>query len=268
MFLVYPQIVVIFLTPMPKRHTLSEETLGAIGLRQKDYSIYIALMKLGTAPLREIAQECGFNRGTTYDTLKRLMDLGLVSFVDAKTHRFFTAEDPKKLTGVATRREVAAQEARLKLQEVIPDLQQLIGWSQHRPTVFYYEGEVGVRSILEDVIQTCAHSLDKMYRVYSSAAIRDLILNAWPGYTKNRIREKVRVRAIAIGHGGNTSGLDERKWLTKEDKAPTYIFIYPGKTAYVSVDEKKKLFGVIIDDTAIELTQTMIFDSLWGQLEK
>lgn len=267
MFFIYPQIVVFFLTLMHKRHTLSEETLGAIGLRQKDYAIYIALMRLGTAPLREIARECGFNRGTTYDTLKRLMDLGLVSFVDAKTHRFFTAEDPKKLTGVATRREIAAQEARLKLQEVIPDLQQLIGWSQHRPTVFYYEGEVGVRSILEDVIQTCANSLDKMYRVYSSSAIRDLILNAWPGYTKQRIREKVRVRAIAIGHGGNTSGLDERRWLAKEDQAPTYIFIYPGKTAYVSVDEKQKLFGVIIDDTAIALTQTMIFDSLWQHLE-
>ncbi|MBI4713729.1 hypothetical protein HY771_00880 [Candidatus Uhrbacteria bacterium] len=252
---------------MSKRPTISEETLEAIGLKKKDFDIYLVLLKLGTAPLRKIGQECGLNRGTTYDTLKRLMDLGLVSFVDAKTHRFFTAEDPKKLTGVATRKEVAAQEARFKLQETIPDLQKLLGWSQHRPTVFYYEGEVGVRSILEDVIQTCAHSLDKMYRVYSSAAIRDLILHSWTGYTKQRIREKIRVRAIAIGHGGSTSGLDERRWLTKEEKAPTYIFIYPGKTAYVSVDEKRKLFGVIIDDTAIALTQTMIFDSLWKHLE-
>jgi sugar-specific transcriptional regulator TrmB len=252
---------------MNKQPKLSEETLSAIGFKRKDYKIYLSLIKLGTAPLRKISEECGLNRGTTYDTLKRLMDLGLVSFLDAKTHRFFTAEDPQKLTGVATRKEVAAQEARLKLKEVIPDLQQLLGWSQHRPTVFYYEGEMGVRSILEDVIQTCAHSLDKMYRVYSSAAIRDLILHAWTGYTKQRIREKIRVRAIAIGHGGSTFGLDERRWLTKEDKAPTYIFIYHGKTAYVSVDEKRQLFGVIIDDTAIALTQTMIFDSLWQHLE-
>lgn len=251
---------------MPKVPTLSEKTLEAIGLRKKDLSVYVMLLKLGTAPLRKIADESGFNRGTTYDTLKRLMDLGLITFVDAKTHRFFTAEDPKKLTGVATRVEIAAQEARLVLQEAIPGFQQLLGWSKHRPSVRYYEGEVGVRDILEDLLKTCAQSSDNMYRVYSSAGIRDLILHAWPAFTKTRIRKKIRVKAIAIGEGGRTAGLDARKWLSREQKAPTYIFIYHDKTAYVSLDEKRDLFGVIINDEAIALTQTMIFDSLWNVL--
>ncbi|MEK7614797.1 MAG: helix-turn-helix domain-containing protein [Patescibacteria group bacterium] len=252
---------------MSKTLRLSEKTLASVGLRRKDLDIYLCLLKLGTAPLRKIALESGLNRGTTYDTLKRLMDLGLVSFVDAKTHRFFTAEDPKKLTGVATRAEVAAQEARLELEEVIPGLQEMLGWSKHRPSVHYYEGEIGVRDILEDLLKTCTSSLDKMYRVYSSAALRDLILHAWPGYTKTRIQKKIRVKAISVGEGGRTAGLDERKWLSLDREAPTYIFIYAGKTAYVSVDEKHELFGVIIDDAAIAHTQTMIFDALWGQLK-
>lgn len=252
---------------MPKAPTLTDKTLDAVGLRQKDLSVYVSLIKLGTAPLRKLAGACGLNRGTTYDTLKRLMDLGLVSFVDSKTHRFFTAEDPKKLTGVATRREVAVQEARLELHEVIPQLQELLGWSTHRPSVRYYEGEVGVRDILEDVLKTYAHALDKMYRVYSSAGIRDLILHAWPAYTKTRIKQKIRVKAIGIGEGGRTFGLDERRWLSREQKSPTYIFIYQDKTAYISVDSKRQLFGVVIDDEGITLTQTMIFDSLWGSLK-
>ncbi len=245
---------------------LSEKTLEAIGLRKKDVSVYLSLIKLGTAPLRKIAQESNLNRGTAYDTLKRLMALGLVSFMDSKTHRFFTAEDPKKLTSVAIRREVAVQEAQLELKEIIPDWQELMGWSEHRPSVRYYEGEVGVRDILDDILKTCAHALDKMYRVYSSAGIRDLILHAWPGYTKARIRKRIVVRAIAIGQGGSTFGLDERRWLSHEQKSPTYIFIYPGKTAYISIDTKRELFGVMIEDDAIALTQTMIFDSLWSNL--
>lgn len=252
---------------MPKTPKLSEKTLDAIGLRKKDLSVYVCLIKLGTAPLRKIADTCGLNRGTTYDTLKRLMDLGLVSFVDAKTHRFFTAEDPKKLTGVATRREVAVQEARLELHELIPQLQELLGWSKHRPSVRYYEGDVGVRDILEDVLKTYAHALDKMYRVYSSAGIRDLILHAWPAFTKTRIQKKIRVKAIAIGEGGRTSGFDERRWLSHEQQSPTYIFIYQDKTAYISVDGNRQLFGVVIEDEGVALTQTMIFDSLWTHLE-
>jgi sugar-specific transcriptional regulator TrmB len=251
---------------MLKVPKLTEKTLSAIGLRKKDLSVYLTLVKLGTAPLRKIAGESELNRGTTYDALKRLIDLGLVSFVDSKTHRFFTAEDPKKLTGVATRKEVAVQEARLELQEIIPQLQELLGWSEHRPSVRYYEGEVGVRDLLEDILKTCAHALDHMYRVYSSAGIRDLILHAWPGFTKTRIQKKIRVKAIAIGEGGRTFGFDERRWLSHEQKSPTYIFIYQDETAYISVDRKQELFGVVIEDEGIALTQTMIFDSLWKHL--
>ncbi len=251
---------------MPKVPKISEKTLESIGLKKKDMDVYVSLLKLGTAPLRRISDECGLNRGTTYDTLKRLMSLGIVSYVNAKTHRYFTAEDPRKLTGVATRREIAAVDARKKLEEIIPDLQNLLGWSKHRPSVRYYEGEAGVRDILQDVLGVCGKSTQQMFRVYSSAGIRDLISNAWPGFVKKRIKENISVKALAIGEGGRTAGLDERKWISKEHKAPTYIFIYPGKTAYVSVDEKLQLFGVIIDDAAIASTQEMIFDVLWGHL--
>ena len=257
-----------FSPPMSKPPTLSDRTLAAVGLRKKDYQVYVTLLKLGTAPLRTVALEAGLNRGTCYDTLKRLIDVGLASYVDAKTHRFFVAEDPRKLTGVATRREVAAQEARLELQEAVPGLQELMGWSMHRPSVRYYEGEVGVRDILEDVLHACAHAPDKTYRVYSSAGVRDLILHAWPAFTKTRIRNHVRVRAIAIGEGGRTSGLDERRWLSRDDRSPAYIFIYEGKTAFISLDAKQELFGVVIEDTAIAATQTLIFEALWKGLKE
>ena len=81
------------------------------------------------------------------------------------------------------------------------------------------------------------------------------------------MHRRVTVKTISIGKGGRAHGLDERKWLTQADKAPTYTFIYPGKVAFVSVDERQELFGVIIEDDAISATQVMIFDQLWGFLE-
>jgi hypothetical protein len=189
--------------------------------------------------------------------------MGLVSHMDAKTHRYFTAEDPQKLTGLATRREVAIQEAQIKLKEAVPALKELLGTSGHRPSVRYYDGESGVRAILEDVLETTGRAERKLYRIYSSQGLRDLIAHAWPGFIKKRIRSKVEVKTISIGKGGSTHGLDERKWLSETDAAPTYTFIYPGKVAFVSVDERNQLFGVMIDDKAIAATQVMIFDALW-----
>lgn len=251
------------MTKVPK---LSDEILELIGLKPKDMKVYTTLLKLGTAPLRRVAQECGLNRGTVYDALKRLLDLGLVSHMDAKTHRYFTAEDPQKLTGLATRREVAIKEAQLKIRTAVPGLRELLGSSGHRPSVRYYDGERGVRDILEDVLQVTGRAEHRLYRIYSSQGIRDLIAHAWPGFTKKRISSKVEVKTISIGKGGTTHGLDERKWLSESVAAPTYTFIYPGKVAFVSVDERKQLFGVIIEDDAIAATQIMIFDALWTMM--
>lgn len=251
---------------MASNITLKPQILELLGLKPNDMTVYTSLLQLGSAPLRRVAQEAGLNRGTAYDALKRLMSAGLVTHVDAKSHRYFTAEDPQKLRGLATRREVAIQAARQTLDEMIPELRELEGKSGHRPAVRYYEGPGGVQDILKDVLSHTERTKSKTYRVYSSSGIRDLIASAWPRYNAHRKKLGVKVKAIALGEGGKTVGMDERKWLTQEEGAPTYIFIYGSKTAYVASDEHDRLFGVIIEGSAIASTQCMIFDALWDGL--
>jgi len=74
------------------------------------------------------------------------------------------------------------------------------------------------------------------------------------------------VKVIALGEGGELRGLDERKWLPADNANPTYIIIYPGKTAYISFDAKKELVGVVIENDGIYQTQKMIFNNLWNNL--
>jgi HTH-type transcriptional regulator, sugar sensing transcriptional regulator len=246
---------------------ISPKVLNLLGIKEKDMKVYLALLKLGTAPLRRIADEAGVHRATTYDALKRLMAVKLVSYLNAKSHRYFTAEDPKRIRALATQREVALQEAREEIDQVIPQMKQRLDWAKYRPVVRYYEGENGVKEILEDVLLHTKKAQKKTYRVYSSSAIRDLIAQAWPGFLKKRIRQGIHVRAVSIGTGGRTAGLDERKWLSEEVAAPTYTFLYAGKIAHVSLDEKKQLYGVVMEDDAIYQTQKRIFDQLWKRID-
>ena len=252
---------------MKRKFTLDSKVVELLGLKPKDLDVYLTLLQLGSAPLRKIAEEAGLNRGTAYDALKRLKSASLVSHVDAKSHRYFLAEDPQKLRGLATRREVALQEARQEIDRSLPQLEALIGSASHRPAVRYYEGSAGVKEMLQDVLATTQKTKSKLYRVYSSSGIRDLIAAAWPRYNTRRKALKISVRAISVDEGGTTHGLDERRWLSRQKQgAPTYIFIYHGKTAYVAVDARGQLFGVIIEDSAIASTQQMIFDALWQSL--
>jgi len=248
---------------MKRTPHITPSVLHALGLEEKDMQIYATLLHLGTAPLRQIAEEAQVPRATAYDSLKRLLSCRLVSYMDAKTHRYFMAEDPSRLQTLATKQEMVIQEAREELSEVIPDFQKILLWSRRRPVVKYYEGDEGVKEILGNVLEETAKTSKKMYRIYSSSALRDLIAASWPGFLKTRIKKGIHVRAISIGSGGYTAGLDERRWLSHDDSAPTYIFIYADKTAYVSVDDHGRLFGVVIEDEGIAQTQTKIFDALW-----
>lgn len=253
---------------MRQSDTLSSEVLELLGITRKDIDVYQALLRLGSAPLRRIAEESNLNRGTAYDALKHLIDVGLASYVDAKTHRYFTAADPSKMRGLATRREVAMREAAVELGDVIPRLDALRGESGYRPAVRYYEGDAGVHDILEDMLEVTERTDSKLYRVYSTSSIRARKDAAWPTFSRERVRRGVRVRAIAVGKGGTLAGLDERRWLSQGDSAPTYIAIYGGRTAYISMDANKRLFGVIIEDASIAATQELIFDALWKTLSE
>lgn len=252
---------------MKTKITLNAQTLELLGLLEKDLDVYIAVLKLGSAPLRKVAEQAGLSRTTAYDALGRLSSAGLLSSVDAKTHRYYVAQDPQKLRALATQRELALEEARQTIDTLLPSLRELAGTESHRPAVRYFEGEVGVKEVLEDVLFTTGKNKIKTYRVYSSSGLRDLIATSWPRFSAKRKALGIHVKAISMDEGGQTVGLDERKWLSRaKGGAPTYIFIYGGKTAYVAIDKNRKLFCAVIDDIAITSTQQMIFDALWNSL--
>ena len=48
------------------------DSLHQLGLNDREISIYRALLRLGPASIRDVAAESGVNRGSTYETLKKL----------------------------------------------------------------------------------------------------------------------------------------------------------------------------------------------------
>jgi len=135
--------------------------------------------------------------------------------------------------------------------------------------VKYYKGYAGLRTILEDVLDATEALPTREYTAYSSSSIRPYLYHkdAFPAFTKERIARKISMRAIGIGPGGDIHGKDERKWLTKEESAPTYTLIYAGKIAMISVNENGAPHGLIIEDEGIYKTQLLLFDALWNSLK-
>lgn len=234
-------------------------------MSDKVAQIYQSLLSLGPSPVRSIALHSGLNRGSAYDALKWLEERGLVTFYDKDAKQYFVAEHPDKLLSLVREQKQVAERALKELEKMIPELVALHHKGGDRPVARYVSSE-NLNTILEDVLTTCDQSEDKMYRIYSAEGVKEFLYEQFPTFSDVRIAKGVSVRAIAIGEGGELRGLDQRKRLPSSEELSTYIIIYPGKTAYISIDAKKQPVGVVIENEGIYRTEKAVFDSLWEKI--
>ncbi|MFH1946964.1 MAG: helix-turn-helix domain-containing protein [Candidatus Magasanikbacteria bacterium] len=262
--------------------------LKKLSFSDKEAKIYLALLSLGPSSVRKLAEISEINRGTAYDILKSLQDKGIVSYYNKDTKQYFVAENPEKLHDLVKKQQDELSSVGSELGKMISELHALHNKGGDRPVARYYEKNE-INKILEDVLDVCEDSADKLYRIYSAEGMREYLYESFPTFSDVRIAKGIGVKVIAIGEGGELRGLDERKWLkmakdplltspypategipSKRDKGGkklvTYIIIYPGKTAYISLNAKSEPIGVVIENDGVCKTQKLIFDNLWKTL--
>ena len=239
--------------------------LKNFGLNDKEIAVYLALIELGPSPVRVVAQKSKVNRGTAYDILKALQKQGLVSFYDTKSKQHFVAEPPEKLLAAVKGKQEELEEVKKQINESLPELKTIFEKQGGKPIVKSYEGTKGIRFILEDVIATTKNG-DRTYYVYSSADVKSELYKDYKDFNHDRLKSKISNKVISFGRGGELVGLDERKWMPAEQGTPTYILIYSGKVAMISLASSGQPVGVIIEDAALYQTQKMIFEFNWRML--
>ncbi|MFH1789570.1 MAG: helix-turn-helix domain-containing protein [bacterium] len=240
--------------------------LKTIGFPEKAANIYLVLLGLGPSSVRKISEKTALNRGTVYDNLKWLQDKQLIGFFKKDKKQLFVVEDPEKLLNLIKNKSEELKDIEKQLDDYIPELKSLYNKGGQRPIARYYDCKE-IHEILEDLLQACENSEEKLYRIYSAAGVREYLYNDFQTFSDVRISKSISVKAIAIGKGGELRGMDERHWLEADTDTPTYILIYPGKTAYISLNAKDEPVGVVIENSGIYETQKVIFDNLWNKFK-
>ncbi|MFC1638704.1 TrmB family transcriptional regulator [Patescibacteria group bacterium] len=241
--------------------------LRQLGFSDREIKVYLSLMSRGSLSVRKLAKETELNRGSVYEALKSLRDMGLVGVYQKHKKQFYLPEDPEKLMEVVERREQGILNLKRRVGEVLPELRSLHSSGREGPAVKYYEGLKGVNIILKDVLTTMSElpSGDRLYRVFSSPHLRQFIYSNFPTFTKDRIARDIRARVLVIGQGSEERPLVEQRRIPgRSESAPTYSFIYGSKVAFVSLDESESPIGVLVEDERIAETQRIVFDHVWG----
>lgn len=242
------------------------DVLKKLDFSEREAHVYLTLLSNGPSSLRSVAAAAKLNRGTAYNTLKNLIERGMVSFYHQHSRQHFVAEHPDVLLRDARRQEQQLKVTVAELKETLPELQSLYNDASDKPKVRYYEGVKGVRNILDDLLLTLKKNKKKHYVVYSASDLRTFLFKCYPEFTDKRIRAGITVDVIATSPGGRLCGLDKRKWIEGDDlTSQTYILVYADRTAYIT-QHKETVVGVLIENKAISETSAFLFDALWKRL--
>jgi sugar-specific transcriptional regulator TrmB len=246
----------------------TKELLTNLGLREAEAKIYLALLRHGQVSIRTLAAQTTINRGQVYESLKKLSAIGLVSFIRKGQRRSFAAESPEKILDLLNERKKELQQVQTAAQNLIPALMAAGKRNNGEPLVRFYEDNEGIETILRDVLVTTSRLANKEYYLYSSLPLRRFIHKSFPNFTKRRIKEGIFVKVIAVGKGGDTAELSERKFLPgpSGETTSSYTIVYADKVALVSVSADQTPYGVVIEEPGVASMQKYLFEQLWQKL--
>lgn len=127
------------------------KSVEELGLSNKEARVYLANLMLGPAGVQQIADLSGIKRVTTYVILEALVNLGLVSQTSQAKKTLFNAESPENLRRLLEKREQSIQDQKQQLDELLPELGKLKTLPKDAPSVKFYDGAEGIRSVTQSL---------------------------------------------------------------------------------------------------------------------
>lgn len=250
------------------------ELLTQAGLTPTQAEILGFLLSQTEVKAKDIVSSLSKPRGVIYKGLDELVALGLVE----KLEKFgavtrFRAEHPAKLETLLEAKERAAQKERQAFMQSLPELVSQYNLVRHKPDIKLYEGEGGLRQVLDSTLRSKTEILiflDK--KSFENTAFAKL----GKEYDEKRVRAGIRQRIIIADEPGSisqeeTKTVDELTEIRYIGKGLTpfksSVKIYENKTICQTIEDNQAI-SVVIEDRNIYEMNVAWFEFLWQSTEK
>ncbi len=122
------------------------ETLQNLGLSLNEAKIYETLLMYGKLSVSKISELTSIHRRNIYDSLKRLIERGLVIEILGQKDNLYQALDPYQLVDLLN-------EKQNQLIKVLPELTNLYQLNPPETAIYLYKGLNGFKKYLQDMLK-------------------------------------------------------------------------------------------------------------------
>jgi sugar-specific transcriptional regulator TrmB len=249
---------------------MEKDLLLNAGLSEDEAMVYQFLLAQGGSTAGQVIKGVGLKRGHVYNILKSLVLKNLVEQSERGKVAFFQLDHPTRLFQHVQQRVRGMQQAERALKEVFPDLVSEFNISHHKPGVYYYEGMLGIKQVLDDSLT----AKETILTYADIEAIEKYIRDVNEEYVANREKLGIKKRALILDTPFAREKLKDYHPEVTDIKfvpatvAPfhTVMQVYDGRTSYISLSDERML-GIIIEDESIYRMNKFLIGNLWDQAE-
>ena len=168
--------------------------LQHLGLSDKEASVYMASLELGSDTVQEIAKRAEVKRANTYAVVEKLMSKGLMSSVEKGKKTLYQVEDPKQLLRLLQEQEEDIKKKEQEFKKHLPELETLFDIAEEKPKVRYFEGKEGLIAIREDYFKAknkevfSFYAADEEKKVFSVEELKKA--------SKERKKKKIKIKLL------------------------------------------------------------------------
>lgn len=112
---------------------MESEIFKELGFTEREIKVYIALLELGSITVGPISTKTRLQPSKVYETLEKLIEKGLVSFIIVSKTKHFQASDPKEIINLI-------DERKRRFQDVLQELELKKKYSESKQIAVVHEG--------------------------------------------------------------------------------------------------------------------------------
>lgn len=236
------------------------EALKGIGLNENEAGVYIAALELGPSSVWDISKKARVKRPTCYVILDEMVFRGYASKTHDGKRAIFSVLSPKQLAYRLQKRQESFRNFLTQFEAIQSRIPQ-------KPNIRLFEGIEGIK---QAYLLTLEQPRNSEILIYGTAAVKTLLSEFINNYLNERVKKKIRVRAILadIPQNREVLKLDKKelrqtKFLPKEKFDPNLEINIFGDTIIYIAHSEKQPFATVIESATIVKTEKEIFELVW-----
>lgn len=210
-------------------------------------------------------EKVGVDRRNIYDILNKLIERGLVSYIESDGRRVFKISNPEKILSYIEEKKSTLDWVKKEVSAIMPEMQEIFEAKKQEFSAEVFKGAEGMKAVWDDML-----NYKDIYWIGSGMYVPDKFPAYWSDWNKKRLKRKVgshHLFRFEKRKDVNKKLFTSCKFLPKEfSGSPTVTVTYGDKVAQMLLGEN--IFVFVIESKELAENYVRYHKFLWDSVAK